>query len=275
MKFIFLCTNAFSQRMLTQTHLMAKLVLLGNEVKIILDKKPNEDFISYCDKQNIGIIEYNSTGVITSFRYQKFRKFLYENIKSNPALLSFYLKGIHSKSIYIRLEFRIYYLLHRVACFLPFIRTIFRALEERILVDKQAIKLFNKLGKAVLISTYPANPLEGILLKTSKRLNWISVIQFLSWDNVTTKGYPYHGADYYLSWGQFMSEDIFNYYSVQRSNIINTGPPHFDVYSTKSELAEIILPSGNKLKAGEKFLFFVMSSVYNAPGEIEIIEKLR
>jgi hypothetical protein len=274
MTFVFLCTNAFSQRMMTQTNLLGKLALRGNKVKIIIDKCPNGEFVKYCKDFDIDIIEYHSTAWVTSFRYQKFRRFVYENIKSNPALLSFYLKGKNSKSTYTRLEFQIYYVVFKVTSFLPYLRVIFRAIEEKILVDKKAIRFLQKFGKSILISTYPANPQEGILLRTSKSLNWTSVIQFLSWDNITTKGMPYHVADFYLSWGQFMTDDILNNYFVKRDNIINTGPPHFDLYSKQCELVEIELPGRHKLKAGDKFLLFVMSSVYNAPGEIEIIERI-
>ena len=72
-----------------------------------------------------------------------------------------------------------------------------------------------------------------------------------------------------------MSDELVNYYAIERDRIFATGVPHFDmskklisVQSRNQYIEELGLDSG------KPYIFFGMSSPYFSPKEIDIVERL-
>ncbi|RYZ42241.1 MAG: hypothetical protein EOP49_28455, partial [Sphingobacteriales bacterium] len=126
-----------------------------------------------------------------------------------------------------------------------------------------------------IISTRPVGPMEAMLLNAARRLNITRIMYILSWDNITAKGVFPETADYYLTWGPIMNNELKEYYKVTDDRLFLTGVTHFDVHHQTKQNPNVGFWL-NKLKLDEKkpYLFFTMSASYYAPNEIEIIEWL-
>jgi hypothetical protein len=99
------------------------------------------------------------------------------------------------------------------------------------------------------------------------------VIELLSWDNITSKGHFPTLADYFLSWGPIMTQEVKEYYNFPADRIFEVGVPHFDKHIT------IPTPQANAeylkslaLNPKKPYLFFGMSAPLYCPHEIDIVE---
>jgi len=133
----------------------------------------------------------------------------------------------------------------------------------------------SRISPRLLVSTYPANPLEGVVLAEAGRLGIQTVTQLLSWDNITTKGRFIVRGDKFVSWGPVMTAENKEASGVDDSNIAEVGVPHFETHknaATPERLAVELTRLG--LPPDQPYLFFGMSSPFFAPREIDIIEAL-
>ena len=158
----------------------------------------------------------------------------------------------------------------------PQIRKCYKAREEKYLENADAQQLIEGINPKVLVSTYPVNFSEAMLLKAgNKRKNTKTIIHLLSWDNITCKGHFPQLADEYIAWGQIMRDEFMEYYKIQGDKIHICGVPHFDLH------ANIIKDRNHAqyfdligLDINKPYLFFGMSSPRFAPKEIDIVEWL-
>lgn len=276
--FVYLASHGFSVRMVIQTNLLGKLTEKGYRVALIsLD---DEDFTlkEYCLSNNVRLISFNPKSSFWSTEYFLLRRYLLEDIRKNPALWEKHLRVIEGKEVSQLRKFKIrcYYFLFLFSKFLPFIKRLVLRFENSKLRFTDAERLIKELSPKLVVSTYPINIMESSLLNSAKKNKRIrTVIQLLSWDNITCKGRFPVLAHSYISWGPIMTEELQEYLLVNKKDIYTTGVPHFDVHRLIAENRDShqhIVRLG--LDPVKPYIFFAMSSPYFAPREIEIIEKI-
>ena len=276
----YIISHGFAARMLMQTGLLGKLTQKGYKVAVITPDKNDKNLVEYAGKNQIDIFEYNPASVLWTGEYIRLRKYLFEDIRKNPALWEKHLRDIinarQRKSYGALLKIRFYYFLYLLVRTFPFLRKLFEGFERKSLVDPVADKLVNDLDPSLLIATFPVNLSESrLLFAGNRRKGTRTVIHLLSWDNITCKGRFPQLADRYISWGDIMKEEFIEYYDIAADKILNTGVPHFDLHtqvSGSSTYKKIIEQKG--LDPELPYLFFAMSSPYFAPFEIDIVEWL-
>src|SRR5690606_23911586 len=145
----------------------------------------------------------------------------------------------------------------------------FKGNEKANLKSVEAENLINWLNPKKLVSTYPVNYNEAVLLHYGNtHPNVQTWIHLLSWDNITCKGRFPETADKYIAWGNVMKAELMEYYGVSAENIHVCGVPHFDVHVNvrftnrfRAFLQDI------SLNPQLPYLFFAMSSPRFAPHE--------
>lgn len=276
----YIISHGFAARMLMQTGLLGKLTKKGYKVAVITPDKKDKNLVEYAGQNQIDIFEYNPKSALWTGEYIRLRKYLFEDIRKNPALWEKHLRDIinaRKRSSYSAiLKIRFYYFLYLLVKTFPFFRKLFEGFERKSLVDPFAEKLVNDLDPSLLIATFPVNLSESrLLFAGNKRKQTRTVIHLLSWDNITCKGHFPQLADYYISWGEIMKEEFIEYYAIADDKIINTGVPHFDLHiqvSGSFEYKKIMEQKG--LNPEIPYMFFAMSSPYFSPYEIDIVEWL-
>jgi len=275
----YIVSHGFAARMVTQTDLLGKLAKAGKRIALICPDKNDPNLSAYCKVHGIQLVEFNVRGGFGDENYMFKRKYLLENIEANPALLDKHIHAIRyntSRHPIRRIRPYYYWFLHKLIPYLPFIRKNFKRNETRNLESEEARNLIDTLQPARLISTYPVNYNEAVLLhygnKHPKVETWIHL---LSWDNITCKGHFPEVAEQYIAWGAIMKGELQEYYHVPEKAIHTCGVPHFDLHYTvkvnpdyKGYLKFLYL------NADKPYLFFAMSSPRFAPKEIDIVEWL-
>ena len=276
----YIISHGFAARMLLQTDLLGKLLQKGFKVAVITTYKNDQNLLNYARDQHIEIIEYNPQSSLWNGEYMRLRKYIFEDIRKNPALWDKHSRDLNiakqRSSFFALLKIRMYYCLHLLINRLPFIRKLFAGFERRSLKDSVADDILKELNPQLLIATYPVNLTESRLLYAGNNAPGTStVIHLLSWDNITCKGFFAQLADYYISWGDIMKQEFIEYYNVPEKNIFNTGVPHFDLHKTLSGTfvyKELLKEKG--LDPEIPYLFFALGSSYFSPKEIDIVEWL-
>lgn len=219
--------------------------------------------------------------------YLAARRYLFEDVRANPALYARHLRDIEPPSnpparlrhrlsgAAKRLERRGLYLLNRVMRRSKVLSGAAAAGERLFLRNRELRALLQRLDSSLLVTTYPINILEATAMAEAKRLGIPTVVQLLSWDNITSKGrFPVLG-DYYLSWGPIMSGELREYYGIDVNRIFETGVAHFDAQLTTADVslrARLLADMG--LDPTRPYLLFGMSSPFFAPREIDLVEEL-
>ncbi|MBK9107524.1 MAG: hypothetical protein IPM92_03865 [Saprospiraceae bacterium] len=277
-KIVYLVSHGFAARMLTQTNLIGKLSANGNTLSLICPDSNDPVLKAYCQEWNINLLSFKSNKYIWRTNYSLYRTYFLEDVKSNQALFEKHYYEMHRmKSRFAFLKFvpRFLIIVHVVFCKFPFLKRLYSWLEKLLLKDQQAVELLNKLAPDIVISTYPANIQEGVLLFNASRKKIKTVIHLLSWDNITSKGRFYSMADHYMVWGPIMRKELQQYYSILNENIFECGVPHFDLHhQIKTDLNrdQYILDTG--IQKNKPYLLFGMSSPRFVPCEIDIVENL-
>lgn len=274
----YIVSHGFAARMILQTDLLGKLTAAGHQL-ILICPDPSDPVLSeYGRLKNIELVKYKTSKWIWRINYTLYRSYFLEDIKANPALYEKHYYEIHLS----KQRFKFLKLIPRfLICFyyfirvFPILRKLYKKEEAFLLNDRKAKKLLKSLAIDLLISTYPANANEGILLHNARRLNIKTVIHLLSWDNISCKGHFLSLADKYISWGPVMTSEFKQYYKIPEQNIYECGVPHFDLHINSKGTED----SKNRLnilniQAGQPYLVFGMSAPRFVPHEIDIVEYL-
>ena len=275
----YIVSHGFASRMVMQTNLLGKLVADGKKVALIAPDDKDENLKKYCDENEVKLIQFDERSGFSSENYSFKRKYFLENIKENPALWEkhVFATRYNTSKHPLRLIRPFYYwIIYSLIPFFPSIRKRFIKKEREYLNSKTAEKLLLELKPKKLVSTYPINFNEGVLLHYGNKINEIETwIHLLSWDNITSKGRFPEIADKFIAWGPIMKKEFVEFYNISENKIFECGVPHFDLHvevSKQGECNSEVKKLG--LSAEKKNLFFAMSSPRFAPGEIEIVEWL-
>lgn len=266
-----------SARMIFHTDLITELKKRYNSIAFLFPGENNNSFSEYEKKYNVDIYYSGFHSSFWSNEYMNFRRYIYEDVRQNPALYSKHLKSIYDyngKNPWRKYKPYIYMFFNKLAKF-NFIKTLFSFYEKSILINRRLKNLLKEIDPKVLISTYPVNYLEGSCIQSAKNMGITTVTQLLSWDNITCKGKFPAISDYYLVWGKIMQDELQEYYNIGNDRIFQTGVPHFD---KSKELCNPTLLnnyiSNLGLDSSKPYIFFGMSSPFFAPREINIVERL-
>ncbi|MFZ2904624.1 MAG: hypothetical protein WAZ98_00345 [Cyclobacteriaceae bacterium] len=275
----YIVSHGFAARMVTQTNLLGKLASAGKRVALICPDKNDPNLSTYCKAHGIQLIEFNVRKGFGDENYMFKRKYLLENIEDNPALLDKHIHAIRynaSLNPIKRIRPYYYWFLYKLIPFLPFIRKNFKRNETRNLKSAKAKNLIATLQPTKLVSTYPVNYNEAVLLYYGNKHPQVETwIHLLSWDNITCKGRFPEVADQYIAWGDIMKSELQEYYNVPKQAIHACGVPHFDLhYSVKNNPSYSGHLEELNLNSDRPYLFFAMSSPRFAPKEIDIVEWL-
>lgn len=277
----YIVSHGFAARMIMQTGLLARLVESGLRVGLISPDRSDENLVAFCQAHNVTLFEYNLSNKFWSENYWVKRQYMLEDIEANPVLWSKHLKAINfrsnkSKHPWRHIRPRIYYRLYRRAQKNPKYRAVFKAKEAEILDNEKARNFITTVVQPkVLVSTYPANLQEAILLHEANKNPAIkTVMHLLSWDNITSKGHFPALADEYIAWGDIMKAELQEYYNIAVHQIHVCGVPHFDEHIKAKTNPDVKYVQALELDPNKPYLFFAMSSPYFAPREIDIVEWL-
>lgn len=274
----YIVSHGFAARMILQTDLLAKLSTAGHQLILICPDPDDPVLRAYCQVNNIQLVKFKTTKWVWRSNYTLYRSYFLEDIKANPALYEkHYYEIHHSKQRFKILKFIPHLLIlfyHLIKVF-PVLRKFYKKKEEFLLNDRKAKFLLHDLAIDLLVSTYPANANEGILLHNARQLNMRTVIHLLSWDNISCKGHFLSLADKYISWGPVMTAELKQYYKIEDRNIFECGVPHFDLHLNSMGTED----SKNNLKIlnihpDQPYLLFGMSAPRFVPYEIDIVEYL-
>ncbi|WP_235299280.1 glycosyltransferase family protein [Portibacter marinus] len=273
----YMVSHGFAARMVTQTNLLGRLVEKGLGVALIAPDSDDINLKTYCEKYGIHLYEFRPKSNFWSDHYMKARAYFLEDINKNPALYEKYIYDIRSKhkSIYRWLRPRLLKITHDLKKNFPGIKKWYSAKESTMLESEMAYDLLKEINPQTVISTYPVNFSESMLLNAARKQSIQTVIHLLSWDNITCKGRFPHLADKYIAWGPIMKEELMEFYSVSEDDIYECGVPHFDIH-LDSRLNPHPAPYLEELglDRNKPYLFFGMSSPRFAPHEIDIVEWL-
>ena len=274
----YIVSHGFAARMVMQTNLLGKFVEKGISVALIAPDKEDANLKKYCSEHNIQLYQFSPHSNFWSSNYARARMYFLENINKNPALLEKYIyakRSSNSIALSSRIKTRIFKIGHDLKEVFPFIKTLFLKRELKMLNSHSAKELIEELNPKILVSTYPVNYSEAMLMYAAKSKGLKTVMHLLSWDNISCKGHFPILADEYIAWGPIMRDELKEYYDVKDTNIHNTGVPHFDLHTTSKkdpQHEKYLMLQG--LDPKKPYLFFGMSSPRFAPKEIDIVEYL-
>ncbi len=273
----YIVTNGFALRMIIQTDLLNSLKTAGNSVALIVTDDQDPNVKNYCSRFDIPVYQFDIKGSFASNNYMFKRKYFLENVKENVALLEKHIFAVrYSRSMHPIRRLRPYYywIIYKLIQKFPFLRDRFKTRELKYLKSQKAELLINNLKPKKLVSTYPVNYNEAVLLHYGNRNEGVQTwIHLLSWDNITCKGRFVETADRYIAWGPIMRNELIEYYSVNPDHIFECGVPHFDLHH------QVRMDQGYRqylqhlgLDDKKQFIFIAMSSPRFSPHEIDIVE---
>jgi hypothetical protein len=275
----YIVSLGLSARMILHTDLIKEMKKAGlNNIALVFPGKIDKSFEHY--EQNFGIKTYfaDFKNSIWSNEYMNFRRYVYEDIRNNPALLAKHVKSIFEyKGInpWRKIKPYFYYTVNKISEVLSFSRPAFSKLEQFILKNRNLRKLIKEIDPKIIVSTYPVNYIEGAAINTGRSLGITTITHLLSWDNITCKGRFPALSDYYISWGQIMKDELQEYYNIPSEKIFNTGVPHFDK-SKELVNSSVLKTTLDEMGLNSKMPYILvgMSSPYFSPREIDIVERL-
>ena len=134
--------------------------------------------------------------------YAVLRSYFFEDVRYNPALWSKHIRRLkirEGRNPWRWIGPQVYYQLHLLTQRLPIIRKLFQKFEHRLLFNAKAAALLDAINPRLVVSTYPINFSEATFMRTAQRQGQKTVIELLSWDNITSKGHFPTLADYFIS----------------------------------------------------------------------------
>lgn len=275
----YIVSHGFAVRMVIQTDLLGKLVKKGFKVACISPDRDDKYLLNYCHEKGVSHYPCDKVNEKWAYRYSEARKYLLEDIDSNTALKEKYIhRTRYSDSVTIKQKWitRLLYLVYKLNKVFPWIRKWYRKKESSMLESESTLELVKKINPRLLISTYPVNFNEAVILRAGNRLDdTTTVIHLLSWDNITCKGHFPELADKYIAWGEVMRDEFMSYYGIKEDDISMCGVPHFDIHfdeQIKSQVSTYLKELN--IDIDKPYILFAMSSPRFAPGEIRIVELL-
>lgn len=201
--------------------------------------------------------------------------YLFENVRKNPALSIKHLRNIKESSLRRKVYFQILFGVNYISCHSSLVRKALKEVSNFYLNEPLVKDLLSQIRPKLVISTYPSSYFEAAFLKVARTLNIPSIVQLLSWDNITSKGYFLALPDYFLSWGPIMTQEIQEYYKFPRDRIFETGPAHFDrhVNGVNEELLKKKLKSLG-VNESHPYILLGMTNARTSPYEYEIVKWL-
>ena len=209
-------------------------------------------------------------------RYSFVRRYIHEDVRSNPALWSRHVRDCERTTrLHKRIRNHVLFAMNRLLCVSGMQAVLPRNVESCIYTSRAVRNVLTIADPRIVVSTYPVDPLEAVTLAEARRSGIGTVVQLLSWDNITCKGRFPVLADQYLSWGPIMTGELKDRYGLSGRRVRECGVAHFDAHVTGVSV-EGRRKAFDKigLKCGSEYLLVGMSSPYFAPGEIEIVEEL-
>ncbi len=263
--------------MILHSDLLPHLKKEGLQVAVVIPNADEESMKSLAVRLGIEVFRPPRLAARYHSEYERFRRYVFEDVQLNPALRAKYLRDLHAPAnrAWRRQQARMYASLGRRRPGSPRLQGVLRKVDNWHYSSREASNLLRKLKPSLLVSTYPVAGIEAIFLREAQRLGVTTVAQLLSWDNISCKGPFPVVPEYFLAWGSIMREEIQEYYGIPSDRISVCGAPHFDahVMAPSSDLVGAKLGSLG-LEVKNPYLFFGMSSPYFAPHEIDIVEWL-
>ncbi len=218
----YIATHGFAARMVTQTNLLGKLVEQGKKVALIVPDKEDENIRNYCQKNGVECFEFSPVSKFWSGQYSDARKYFLEDIKNNTALWEKYIRAVKyntSKNPWNHIRPRLLYICHHLVRYFPSLKAWYKKRERKQLDSPSAKAFMEKINPGLLVSTYPVNFQEAMLLKAAENIGSQTTIHLLSWDNISCKGHFPVLADEYIAWGPIMKEEFMEYYGIPEDKI--------------------------------------------------------
>jgi len=260
-----------------QTDLLGKLVKMGKSVAVICPDVNDLNISRYCQEKNVALYGFEAKNNFRADNHFFARKYFLEDIETNPALYEKHIWATHfntSRNLWRRLRPHYYWILYKARRKYPLIKEWFKKKEKRYLVSQRAYRLLQHIHPRKLISTYPVNLNEAVLLHNAEGMEGVETwIHLLSWDNITCKGIFPAVATKYIAWGEVMRDELLEYYHPDPSDIFICGVPHFDLHydvSQKGLYRDYVTHLG--LFSEKPYMFFAMSAPRFSPHEIDVVE---
>lgn len=275
----YIVSHGFSARMIMQTGLLNKLAESGLRVGVITPDVENENLVRICEETGVQLFEYNLANEGWSEDYWNRRKYILEDIKANPALWEKHLTQVKnnlSRNPWKRVRPYLNIGFYHLSQAFPKFRNWYKRNELSFIRSSKAKAFLENIAPKLVISTYPVNLQESVLLLAAKENPAVkTAIHLLSWDNITCKGHFPVLADKYLAWGPIMKSEYQSFYDIAASDVFECGVPHFDLHvaSRKDPQPDKFLEKLG-LDPQKPYVFVALSSPYYAPKEIEIVEWL-
>lgn len=275
---IYLLSHGHTARGALQTRILEKLVDKGFNVVCIGKHQLSGDVMQRINQQGAEFEIFNPEINALFEQTNVFRQYVHQNIFKNPALLDKHRQRLRSQksSLKKRLVSTGYFYLGALLRHILLLKKFYMKWENSVFINEKADYLLKTYNAAAVISTRPVDPAEAIILNSARRNGITRIMYILSWDNITSKGIFPELADYYLTWGDIMNEELVEYYDVPRDRLFLTGVTHFDVHAyVKASVGfqeKYLRDLG--LRIDHPYILFTMSSVHIVPYELDIIEWL-
>ncbi len=272
----YILSFGFAARTVLHSGLVPALRSRGLSVAAVCPGAGEEGWRTVAGKLEIELYAAPKLGNWFAREYLEARRYFFENVRQNPALWARHLRNTERAAPPRgRLQCQSLLALNRVLMRARPLRQTLATVEASFLRSRAVRRLLRHLNPRLVVCTYPINALEATCLAEAKRLGIATVVQLLSWDNVTSKGRFPILPDYWLSWGPIMTSELKDCYGAGAGRVFETGVAHFDAHVNALEpLLQRRLLQDMGLEAGQPYLLFGMSSPYFAPYEIGIVEEL-
>lgn len=276
-KIVYLVSHGHTARGIIQTGLIKKLLDCHLDVHVFAIESGNEQLRQKVTSSGGKIHFFKPMDGRSSFFSEWFRVYMLEDIKANPALWEKHLRRIDKSQTPLlrRIIARVFRVISLISNAFPILKKLYLSIERSSNHDEEIKKKLLEIKPDLIVSTRPVDRWEGVVLGTARLLKLKRLLNILSWDNITSKGYFREEGDYYLSWGPIMTQEIEEFYQVSRDNIIETGVAHFDLhFESRTEGKQKVWLEKLGLNPDYPYIFFCMSAPYFCPDEIDIIEWL-
>lgn len=273
---LYIVTNGFAARMITQLNLVGEMKQKGIHVGIISPDKNDKTLKDYCSQHHLDLLEFSSGPSFLKSSYLFYRNYFLEDIDVNHALLEKHYHELYytkHNNPFKKTLLRFLYIIQIIKKYIPGFRFIYTYFERLFLKSDIAAHFVKSNPAALYVSTYPVNADEALLIHYANKQNLKTVCHLLSWDNITCKGYFINRFDAYLCWGSVMRNEFIEKYKIDKTKLFVTGVPHFDVHRFLHHDPTSVYNSLG-LKKDRKYIFFAMSAPRFVPKEIDIVEYL-
>jgi len=271
--------DGFPARMVLHSEILPELRERNISVALVVPNAHESLMRETAERHSVTLFEAPNVHSRLTIEYEwLIRRYLFEDVLSNPSLRSWHLKLKDMPEHPMRNQLRaaFYLTINRLSLRSRAFRRFLQRIEKRLFLDNKEVgELIQTIRPKLLVSTYPVSILEAAFLHEAKKAGITTVSQLLSWDNITSKGRFSVVSDLFLTWGPIMSAELDEYYDVPASHIYECGVAHFDqhVDAVAPGMSEEILTDIG-LDPDAPYLFFGMSSPTVSPNEIEVVEWL-